>query len=259
MHFAALAYVGESVADPMPYYRNNVIGFINLLEVMARHNVGKLIFSSSCATYGIPERALIREDDEQRPINPYGRSKLICEQILIDTARATGLRYAVLRYFNAAGADPDGQLRETHDPETHVVPLAIDAAIGRGPPLSVFGADYPTEDGTCERDYVHVTDLADAHVAALRALDGKEALIVNLGAGQAVSVKRLIAEIRRVAGRDVPHVMGARRPGDPPKLVADIGRARELLGFKPRHSDLDSIIRTALRSRSGPVVPEAAG
>src|SRR5262249_43424586 len=182
-------------------------------------------------------RSLIREDDEQRPINPYGRSKLICEQVLIDTARATGLRHAVLRYFNAAGADPEGLLRESHDPETHVVPLAIDAAIGKGPPLSVFGSDYPTEDGTCERDYVHVTDRAEAHVSALRKLDEAEALIANLGAGQGVSVKRLIAEIGRVTGREVPHVLGARRAGDPPKLVADIGRAKEVLSFRPRHSD----------------------
>jgi UDP-arabinose 4-epimerase len=258
LHFAALAYVGESVESPLRYYQNNVTGLINLLEAMGHNSVGKLIFSSTCATYGLPSGELIREDDEQRPINPYGRSKLMGERIILDAARASGLRYAILRYFNAAGADLDAQLRESHDPETHVIPLAIDAAIGKGPPLRVFGADYPTKDGTCERDYIHVGDLADAHVAALAKLETIAALTVNLGAGKAVSVTELIAEVGRIAGREVPHVLDRRREGDPPKLVADIARAREILGFEPARSSLDVIIRSALRSRSASSGPGPA-
>jgi UDP-arabinose 4-epimerase len=249
MHFAAYAYVGESVEDPLRYYRNNVVGFLNVLEAVARFGIKKIVFSSTCATYGIPDELPIREHALQRPINPYGASKLVCERMLLDMAARSGLSYAVLRYFNAAGADATGLLPERHNPETHLIPLAIDAAMGAAPPLQVYGVDYDTADGTCERDYIHVTDLAEAHVAALEALDTHHQLITNLGAGRGVSVQQVLQEVERVVGRPVPHVRAARRPGDPPRLVADTTVARQVLGFEPRHSNISNIIETALRSR----------
>jgi UDP-arabinose 4-epimerase len=198
----------------------------------------------------VPDAVPITEDATQRPINPYGRSKLFCEQIIRDYAAARGLRFAMLRYFNACGGDPAGDLRERHDPETHLIPLAIDAAFQAESPLQIFGTDYPTRDGTCERDYIHVSDLAAAHVAALRHLDDSgHPLIVNLGTGRAHSVLDIVTAIERVTGRKVPTVRAPRRPGDPPVLVADPTLAQTLLGFRPQYSDLDTIIETAWRSR----------
>jgi UDP-arabinose 4-epimerase len=250
IHFAALAYVGESVSRPLDYYRTNIAGLVNVLDAMVRHGLDTIVFSSSCATYGIPDAMPIPETAPQRPINPYGRSKLICEQIVSDAAEAHGLRYAILRYFNACGADPDGELSERHDPETHLIPLAIDAATGKGPPLQIFGSDYSTADGTCERDFIHVSDLAAAHVAALAHIrETSTSLTINLGTGRGHSVLKVIESVERVTGHQVPVVYGPRRPGDPPTLVADPSRARELLQFLPKYSDLDTIVATAWRSR----------
>jgi UDP-arabinose 4-epimerase len=251
IHFAAFAYVGESVAQPLAYYQNNVSGLINVLNAMVRHGVGTIVFSSSCATYGVPEALPIVENARQQPISPYGHSKLMCEQILLDVAAVHHLRVALLRYFNASGADPDGQLSERHDPETHLIPLAIDAAAGRGPPLQMFGADYPTADGTCERDFIHVSDLAAAHVMALRYLnEGAVTLTLNLGTGRAHSILEIVSTVERLTGRRVPVITAPRRPGDPATLVADASRAECLLGFKPKYSDLETIIETAWRSRT---------
>jgi UDP-arabinose 4-epimerase len=251
IHFAALAYVGESVAAPLAYYRVNVEGLVNVVEAMLRHGTGTMVFSSSCATYGIPDALPIAESAPQRPINPYGRSKLFGEHILEDARAAAPLRVAMLRYFNAAGADPERELCERHDPETHLIPLAIDAATGHGPPVRIFGTDYPTADGTCERDFVHVTDLAWAHVAALRCLqDGSRALTLNLGTGNATSVHAVIDAVQRVTGLPVPVLSAARRPGDPPVLVADASLARKMIAFEPRFSDLDAIVASAWRARA---------
>ena len=250
IHFAALAYVGESMSRPLDYYRVNVAGLVNVLEAMLRHGTRVIVFSSSCATYGIPDRLPIAESAPQRPINPYGCSKLAGEQILADARAAEGLRVAMLRYFNAAGADPEGELVERHNPETHLIPVAIDAAIGQGPPLHIFGTDYPTADGTCERDFVHVSDLAAAHVEALRHLNATNpALILNLGTGKATSIRSVISAVERVTGRAVPVVHAARRLGDPPVLVADASLAHDLIGFEPRLSDLDTIVATAWQAR----------
>jgi UDP-arabinose 4-epimerase len=251
IHFAALAYVGESVAQPLAYYQNNVSGLVNVLDAMVRHGADTIVFSSSCATYGIPDALPIAENAKQQPISPYGHSKLVCEQILIRVATAHHLRIALLRYFNACGADPDGELSERHDPETHLVPLAVDAATGRGPPLQIFGADYPTADGTCERDYIHVADLARAHLTSLRQLNkGSENLTLNLGTGRAHSILEIVSTVERVTGRTVPIIRAARRPGDPAGLVADASRAERLLGFKPKFSDLHTIVKTTWRSRT---------
>jgi UDP-arabinose 4-epimerase len=251
IHFAALAYVGESVAQPLAYYQNNVSGLINVLEAMVRHGADTIVFSSSCATYGIPDALPIAEDARQQPINPYGHSKLVGEQILMRVAAAHHLRIALLRYFNACGADPDGELSERHDPETHLIPLAVDAATGRGPPLQIFGADYPTTDGTCERDFIHVSDLAAAHVAAVRQLNnGSESLTLNLGTGCAYSILDIVSTVERVTGRTVPIIRAPRRPGDPAALVADASRAERLLGLKPKFSDLETIVETTWRSRT---------
>lgn len=247
MHFAAFAFVGESIADPGKYYRNNVIGTLSILETMRDRGIDKLIFSSSCATYGVPERVPMNEDTPQTPINPYGQSKLMSERMIGDFGRAHGLNATMLRYFNAAGADADGDIGECHEPETHLIPLALDAAVGRGE-LVVNGDDYPTPDGTCLRDYIHVTDLADAHVMALeRLLGGGEPSALNLGTGQGVSIRQVISAIEHVTGKSVPHRIGPRREGDPPALVADPSRAREILGWKARTSDIGSIVETAWR------------
>jgi UDP-arabinose 4-epimerase len=246
LHFAALAYVGESVTDPARYYRNNVVGSLTLLEAMRDHGLSRIVFSSTCATYGVPVRLPLAEDHPQAPINPYGATKLMVERMLADLDAAHGLRSVALRYFNAAGADPDGEIGENHDPETHLIPLAIGAALGTGPQLKIFGTDYPTADGTCIRDYIHVTDLAAAHVAALRHLEaGGASAALNLGTGSGLSVREIVTEVARQVGRPVPADEVARRPGDPPELVADPTRARQLLGWTPRCSDVASVISTA--------------
>ena len=243
IHFAASAYVGESMINPGLYYDNNLSGMIGLLKGCDAAGVNRIVFSSSCATYGVPDTLPIRETTPQRPINPYGRTKLVCEQMLADHAAAHGLRYAALRYFNAAGADPDGELGERHAPETHLLPLALRAASGEGAPLQVFGTDYPTPDGTCIRDYIHVTDLARAHVLALgRLLSGGESLMVNLGTGRGLSIRDILTGIAALTGREVPVVWGPRRAGDPPALVADPTAAREALGFATLNSDLKTIL-----------------
>jgi UDP-arabinose 4-epimerase len=247
MHFAAFAYVGESVADPAKYYRNNVVGTLTLLEVMRDHGAGTIVFSSSCATYGVPERTPISERDRQAPINPYGQTKLICERMLADHADAHGLKSVALRYFNAAGADPDGEIGEAHDPETHLIPLALDVAAGDLPHITINGEDYDTPDGTCIRDFVHVSDIADAHVLALEALLSGRPLqrAYNLGGGVVLSVAKVIGAASLVAGRNIPVVVGPRRPGDPPILAADAAQARTELGWRPRHVDVAEMISTA--------------
>ena len=247
MHFAAYIAVGESVVDPGKYYRNNIGGTIALLDAMTEHHVPALVFSSTAAVYGTPESVPIAEDAPLAPINPYGRSKLTSEQMIADYAAAHGMRYALLRYFNACGADPDGETGESHDPETHLIPLALDAAAGKGR-LTVFGDDYPTADGTCIRDYIHVTDLAEAHVAALKSLlDGGESMALNLGTGRGISNREVLDAIARVTGRTVPHDLGERRDGDPAELVADPSQAEKILGWKARSSDIDTIVETAWR------------
>ena len=251
IHFAALAYVGESVAQPLAYYQNNVSGLVNVLDAMLRHGVDTIVFSSSCATYGIPDALPIVESARQQPISPYGHSKLVGEQILGHVAAAHHLRVALLRYFNACGADPDGDLVERHDPETHLIPLAVDAASGRGPPLQIFGTDYPTADGTCERDFIHVSDLARAHVAALHHITkGAEGVTLNLGTGSAYSILEIVSAIERLTGRRIPVIRAARRPGDPARLVADASLAKRVIEFKPKDSDLETIVQTTWRSRT---------
>jgi UDP-arabinose 4-epimerase len=246
LHFAASAYVGESVVQPAAYYANNVGGMIALLDAAEMAGVRQIVLSSSCATYGIPATLPIREDSPQVPINPYGRTKLICEQMLADYAHAQGLRYVALRYFNAAGADPDGELGERHAPETHLIPLALMAASGMRPALSVFGTDYPTPDGTCIRDYIHVQDLARAHVMALRyLLDGGENRAVNLGSGEGLSIRQIIAAIERMTGRPLPVRYEPRRAGDPPVLTADPTMAKAVFGFSTEWSGIDRILHDA--------------
>jgi len=246
MHFAAFTYVGESVADPGKYYRNNVAGTLSLLEALRDHGIGKMVFSSTAAVYGTPDMVPIGEAAAKAPINPYGLSKWTSEQMIADFGAAHGLRSAVLRYFNAAGADPDGELGECHDPESHLIPLAMQAVTGDGPPLTLFGDDYPTPDGTCIRDYIHVADLANAHVQALEQLDHRDgAEVFNLGAGHGVSVREVLDAVGRAAGKPVPHSIGPRRAGDPAELVSDPGKANRELGWKPAMSDLDTIVDTA--------------
>lgn len=245
MHLAAYCYVGESVADPSMYYRNNVCGSLCLLESMRRSDVNKLVLSSTCATYGNPQSLPITEDHPQSPASPYGASKLIVERMLRDFEAAYGVRWVSLRYFNAAGADPMGEIGEEHSPETHIIPLAIRAAETGREPLTVFGADYATPDGTAIRDYVHVADLADAHVMACRhLLSGGDSMAMNLGTGKGHSVLEVIAAVEDVCGRTVSIQYGPRRPGDPPALVADAAKARATLGWRPRLSELKVIVRT---------------
>lgn len=245
MHFAARLSVGESMREPARYYHTNVIGGLRVLEAMAECGVQHFVFSSTAATFGEPETTPIDEAHPQRPINPYGESKLVIERALGHLARATPLRYVIFRYFNAAGADSDGLLGEDHHPEEHLIPRAIAAAMG-GEPLQVFGDDYPTPDGTCIRDFIHVTDLADAHLAGLRRLEnGGAPDAYNLGMGDGVSVREVIDAVARVTGRPVPHVMAGRRAGDPSRLVASHARARRELGWTPQWSRLEDIVRTA--------------
>ena len=246
MHFAAFAYVGESVEQPGLYFRNNTVNSLTLFEAMLAAGVKRIVFSSTCATYGLPETMPITEDAPQRPVNPYGESKLMIERALHWLDGAEGLRHAALRYFNAAGADPEGEIGEHHDPETHLIPLILDAAAGRRPAIDIYGTDYPTPDGTAIRDYIHVQDLAEAHVLALRhLLGGGESLALNLGTGEGHSVRATIAAAEAVTGRAIPRRETKRRPGDPPMLVADPARARQRLGWTPRLSDLERIIATA--------------
>lgn len=247
MHFAALSLVGESVSQPGKYFRNNVVGTLTLLEAMRDHGIGTFVFSSTCATYGIPSQVPIVETTPQLPINPYGASKLMVERMIGDFSAAHGLKGAALRYFNACGADPGGEIGEMHEPETHLIPLALRAALGFGTPLKLFGDDYETPDGTCVRDYIHVSDLAQAHVDALQRLqDGAETMYLNLGTGTGLSVKEIIAAVGRHVGSPVPHDIAPRRAGDPPVLVADARRANAELGWIPSRSDVDTIVSTAL-------------
>jgi UDP-glucose-4-epimerase GalE len=246
MHFAAFCYVGESVQDPAKYYENNVVATLRLLAFMRGRGVENFIFSSSCATYGEPVEIPMRESHPQQPINPYGRTKLMVEQALRDYRTAYGLRSVCLRYFNAAGADPDGELGEDHDPETHLIPLVLKTALGQRDAIQVFGDDYPTEDGTCVRDYIHVRDLAQAHYLALEKLfDGAEGGEYNLGNGNGFSVKEVIETGRQITGRPIPERIGPRRPGDPAALVGSAEKAVRELGWQPEYSDLTSMMETA--------------
>ncbi len=252
IHFAASAHVGESMTDPAWYFRNNVIHTLTLLEAMQATGVDTIVFSSTCATYGVPAVVPIPEGHAQSPVNPYGESKLFVERALHWQGLAHGLRWLALRYFNAAGADPGGELGEVHEPETHLIPLAVQAALGQRGALKVMGTDYDTPDGTAVRDYIHVTDLADAHVRALghllgHRLGGGESGALNLGTGRGHSVREVIAAVQRESGRAVPHEDAPRRAGDPPALIAAPGRAAVLLGWVPEHSALETIVRTALR------------
>jgi UDP-arabinose 4-epimerase len=246
IHFAGYAYVGESMSQPGKYFRNNVASTVTLLEAMRETSICNIVFSSTCATYGMPTAIPLSEDHMQVPISPYGDSKLVVEKMLQWWGLAHGLRWIALRYFNAAGADPEGEIGEDHRPETHIIPLAIEAALGRRKHLDVYGTDYPTYDGTAIRDYIHVADLAAAHVSALRRLEQRgESGAFNVGTGVGHSVREVIAMVERVSGRAVPVREGPRRPGDPPELVALATRAHELLAWQPRHSDLEAIVRTA--------------
>ncbi|HCC34648.1 MAG TPA: UDP-glucose 4-epimerase GalE [Ruminococcaceae bacterium] len=246
VHLAAYAYVGESVTEPAKYYINNISNTLNLLEAMRRHNCDKIIFSSTCATYGIPEILPITEDMPQNPINPYGASKLMVERIFKDYARAYGLKFVVFRYFNAAGADPDGEIGENHDPETHLIPLILEAASGKRPDIKVFGTDYPTPDGSCIRDYIHVTDIAKAHLLALEYLnsDGKSEFF-NLGNERGASVFEVIEAVAWITGKAFAVTAKARRDGDPPVLVGSPEKAYRVLGWKPRYSAIDDMVSHA--------------
>jgi UDP-glucose 4-epimerase len=246
MHFAASCYVGESVKRPMKYYENNVLAGLNLLAAMVEAGVGYIIFSSTAAVYGNPLRIPIIEEHPQLPINPYGQTKSLFEDILRSHERVHGMRYVSLRYFNAAGADPEGDIGEIHDPETHLIPITLDAALGHVPHLEIFGSDYRTPDGTCIRDYVHVCDLADAHIRCLQnLLDGGPSSAYNLGAGQGYSVKQVVDAAERITGRTIPCVNSPRRPGDPPQLIASSDKIKRDLGWEPQHSAIERILSTA--------------
>lgn len=246
LHFAAFAYVGESVTDPQKYYHNNVAGTLNLLQAMLKHGVKKIVFSSTCATYGEPQYTPMDEKHPQNPINPYGRTKLMIEQVFADYAKAYGLQYIALRYFNAAGAAADGSIGESHHPETHLIPLVLQAIKGERPCIKIFGTDYPTPDGTCLRDYIHVEDLAIAHRLAVEKLDQYSGYI-NLGTGVKTSVKDIIAAAEKVTGKKCPVELAPRRAGDPAELYAANAKAQEVLGWTPRYMDIADIIATAWR------------
>ena len=246
IHFAALAYVGESVVDPGKYYNNNIIGTLSLLDAMRRFGCRHIIFSSTCSTFGIPDNLPINEMHPQKPINPYGHSKLMIEQILKDYEQAYGIKHVILRYFNAAGADPDSEIGEFHEPETHLIPLAIQTALGQHPHLKIFGTDYPTHDGTAIRDYIHVTDLADAHIRSLETLlESNRSFNLNLGNGKGYSVKEVISAVQEVSNKSVPIMETERRLGDPPILIADATKAFEMLGWECKHPDLKKIVESA--------------
>ncbi|QRY65536.1 UDP-glucose 4-epimerase GalE (plasmid) [Ensifer sp. PDNC004] len=245
LHFAAMIEVGESVKDPVSFYDNNVIGTLTLLSAALAAGVEAFVFSSTCATYGLPESVPIDEQHRQAPINPYGRTKWVCEQALKDYGQYKGLRSVILRYFNAAGADPEGRIGEWHEPETHAIPLAIDAALGRRQSFKIFGTDYDTRDGTCVRDYIHVLDLADAHVRAVEhLLAGGDSVELNLGTGTGTTVKELLTAISEVSGREFQVDLVERREGDSTTLVANNDKARDVLGWVPKY-DLTDITRTA--------------
>jgi UDP-glucose-4-epimerase GalE len=257
MHFAAFAYVGESMTKPELYFNNNVVNTIGLLDALLAAQVRHIVF---CATYGTPDTVPITEETPQRPVNPYGETKLMIERALHWYGQAHGLRYAALRYFNAAGADPDGEIGEEHDPETHLIPLILDAAAGKRAEIGIFGIDYPTPDGSAIRDYIHVQDLAEAHVAAIAHLAaGGESIALNLGTGSGHSVREVIDAAERITGRHIPRRETGRRPGDPAALVADAGKARRAIGWTAKVSDLDSIIGTAWRWHQRPIAAHVKG
>lgn len=246
MHFSAYAYVGESVTNPSKYYENNVVGTLTLLDAMVAAGVKNIVFSSTCATYGVPQELPIPESHPQAPINPYGATKLMVERILADYDKAYHLRSVCFRYFNAAGAHPEGILGEDHNPETHLIPLVLQTALGKRDAIYIYGTDYPTEDGTCVRDYIHVCDLADAHILGLEyLLKGGHSSTFNLGNGSGFSVRQVIDAAARVTGQAIPVVEDERRPGDPPALVGGSDRARRILGWNPQYSDIDSILAHA--------------
>ncbi len=261
MHFAAYAYVGESVENPAKYYRNNVAATLNLLDAMREAKVSRFIFSSTCATYGEPKEVPILESHPQNPINPYGASKMMVERILADYSKAFGLKYVALRYFNAAGADESGEIGEDHNPETHLIPLVLDAALGKRKHITIYGTDYNTPDGTCIRDYIHVTDLANAHVLGLKYLENRgESDVFNLGNGNGFSVREVIETARKVTGREILVVEGARRPGDPAQLIGSAEKAKKVLGWNPKFNQLETIIATAWKwhqKRFAPVLETA--
>jgi UDP-glucose 4-epimerase len=263
MHFAAFALVGESVSDPAKYYHNNVVASLSLLEAMRAADVRKMVFSSTTATYGEPDTIPITETERQQPINPYGFCKLVIEHALADYAHAYGLAYAALRYFNAAGASPTGDIGEDHTPESHLIPIVLQVALGQRDHISIFGDDYPTPDGTCIRDYIHVDDLGAAHVKALDHLQPGQGLKLNLGTGHGNSVREVIEACRRVTGHAIPEKIAPRRPGDPPCLVADSSLAQTTLNWKPRYTDINDLVATAWRWHQShpqgyatPIVPE---
>jgi len=248
MHFGSFTYVGESVTDPAKYYRNNVINTLNLLDVMREFGVKSIIYSSTCAIYGVPQSIPMTEDHPMIPVNPYGWTKLMIEQVLNDYDRAYGIKHINLRYFNAAGADPDADIGEHHDPENHLIPLVLDVAAGRKPDVKIFGTDYETEDGTCIRDYIHVTDLADAHILALDYLRQKgQSDSFNLGNGTGFSVRDVIRTVEKVTGRSIACIETDRRDGDPPVLISSTKKARERLNWQPKITELENIIQTAWR------------
>ena len=259
MHFAANASVGESMREPFLYLHDNTIGSMRLLEAMRETGVRRIVFSSTCATYGIPTDVPIAESTPQAPVNPYGESKLLVERALAWYQSAHGFSWTALRYFNAAGADREKEIGEVHDPETHLIPLVIGAALGTEPPVRVLGGDYPTDDGTAIRDYIHVEDLADAHIRALRYLaTGGESTAINLGTARGHSVQEVIAAVEQISGHRIPRQTTTRRPGDPPVLVADNRLARKLLGWKPRYTSLEEIVETAWAWHSSQVRVAAA-
>jgi UDP-glucose 4-epimerase len=245
LHFAACALVGESCANPAKYYQNNVVNTLLLLESMRAADVRKIVFSSTCATYGIPAKVPICESTPQQPVNPYGFTKLVIERALRDYSHAHNFGYAALRYFNAAGASPSGDIGEDHTPESHLIPIVLQAAMGQREQVTVFGTDWPTRDGSCIRDYIHVDDLADAHLRAMEHLQNGRGIEVNLGTGNGFSVREIIETCREVTGVDIKSVDGERRSGDPPELVADAAKANELLGWVPEYTSPRSIIETA--------------
>ena len=246
MHFAAYAYVGESVSQPAKYYRNNVTGTLTLLEAMCDAGIKNFVFSSTCATYGVPEQIPVSEDQPKQPINPYGMSKLMVEQMLDHFDHAYDLRSVRFRYFNAAGADPQGRLGEDHMPETHLIPLVLLTALGKRESISIYGTDYDTPDGTCLRDYIHVTDLAQAHILGLEyLLKGGSTEVFNLGNGQGFSIREVIEAARVVTGRPIAVTLADRRPGDPPILVGSGEKAKQVLGWNPQYADLETILKHA--------------
>jgi len=247
LHFAADAAVGESVVNPAKYYQNNLVNTLNLLERMRRHDVSRIVFSSTCATFGVPDRLPITEETPQKPINPYGWTKLLIEQALADYAAAYEWGFAALRYFNAAGAAPEGDIGEDHTPETHLIPLIFQTLLGQRPYIEVFGTDYPTTDGTCIRDYVHVDDLAEAHILALEKLQPGTAMKYNLGTGKGCSVREVIAAVEAVTGKKVPTKLGPRRSGDPAELIASPAKIMKELGWRPKYFEIEPILETAWR------------